>query len=61
MVRLAGALVSILGTVISIALQITTVLLLMEELDGTMRRDDTVVPLGGSVMNAIPLRACPVL
>ena len=43
---------------LSIVLHFTSVPLLMEELDGIMRRDVTVSPMGVSVTCIIPLCAC---
>ena len=60
MVRLVCWLVSTLEKVTSAALQTTCVLLLMVELDGTMRRDETVSPVGGSMTYVIPICACSV-
>ena len=41
MVRLAGTVICTMFEVLSIVLHITSVLLLMEELDGMKRRDET--------------------
>ena len=58
MVRLAGRLVSTMFEVMSIDLHFTSVLLLMAELDGMKRRDETVSPMGVSISYVIPLCAC---
>ena len=57
MVRLAGRLVSTMFEVMSIDLHFTSVLLLMAELDGMKRRDETPSPMGGSMTYVIPLCA----
>ena len=44
--------------VLPIILHCTSVLLLMAELDGMKRRDETVSPMGVSVTTLIPLSAC---
>ena len=56
MVRLAGRLVSTMFEVMSIDLHFTSVLLLMAELDGMKRRDET--PMGVSISYVIHLCAC---
>ena len=56
-VRLAGTLVSTMFEVMSIVLPFTSVPLLMVELDGMKRRDETVSAMGASVTFVISLFA----
>ena len=49
MVRLAGLLMFAMFEMLSIILHFNSVPLLMAELDGMKRRDETLSPMGGSM------------
>ena len=57
MVRLDGSLMFAMLEMLSIILHFTSVPLLMAELDGMKRRDETLSPMGGSMTYVIPLCA----